>query len=286
MKKFAPLIPALVGALFLAAAPIANAATLSYNNFTGATGLQLNGSATIAGSGLQMTSSAPGQAGSAFSTNAVSLANGASFSTAFTFQMTNPSNPGADGIAFVVQTVSNTAGGAGGGMGYQGIANSLGVEFDTFNNGAADNNNSNHVAINTGGVLHNGATVPNTYADVTALGRMDNGNVWSAWVDYNSVTQLLEVRLAQGTNVVRPVAALLSYNVNLATVLGSTNAFVGFTGATGSFFQTQTINSWQFNSVYAPLASATVPTPATALLLGAGLIGMLGFRRKQGGLNA
>lgn len=37
---------------------------------------------------------------------------------------------GADGLVFVVQTNSNKVGG-GGGIGYQGIPNSVGVELDT-----------------------------------------------------------------------------------------------------------------------------------------------------------
>ena len=40
----------------------------------------------------------------------------------------------ADGINFIIQSQSDTAGGAGGGMGYAGITNSIGIGFDTFNN--------------------------------------------------------------------------------------------------------------------------------------------------------
>lgn len=72
--------------------------------------------------------------GGAFLTNAISLANDASFGTAFSFQITNPFNTGAGGIVFVVQTVANNVGG-GGGIGYAGRANSVGVEFDTWDNG-------------------------------------------------------------------------------------------------------------------------------------------------------
>ena len=39
---------------------------------------------------------------------------------------------------FVLQTVSSNVGGVGGGMGYVGIPNSVGIEFDNWNNGAGD----------------------------------------------------------------------------------------------------------------------------------------------------
>jgi hypothetical protein len=82
-----------------------------------------------------------GPGSSAFLTNTFSLASNASFSTLFRFQILNPvgigdsDGAGADGIVFAIQTVSNTAGGGGGGIGFQGISPSVGIELDTFNNG-------------------------------------------------------------------------------------------------------------------------------------------------------
>jgi Ca2+-binding RTX toxin-like protein len=135
------------------------------------------------------------QSGSAFLTNRISLDNNASFSTAFQFQISNPQGSsdvdgqGADGLVFVVQTVANTSGGGGGGIGYEGISPSLGVEFDTWNNGYVDGNSGNHVGININGIIHSVLvqSVPT---------RLNNGQVWTSWVDYNGKESLLEVRLA------------------------------------------------------------------------------------------
>jgi Bacterial lectin len=111
---------------------------ISYPDFSSVAGLTLNGNAAQAGNRLRVTPATFNQAGSAFSTNTVSLASNASFSTYFQFQFTSPGGAcdgigcGADGLVFVVQTVSNNVGGIGGGIGYDGIANSVGIEFDTY----------------------------------------------------------------------------------------------------------------------------------------------------------
>ena len=128
------------------------------NSTSGGQTLQVNGSASVGymGSQLQLTPSSPSQGGSAFTTNAISLGNNGSFSTHFQFQLSNSGGigdedgAGADGIVFVVQTVSNNVGAAGGGIGYSGIPNSIGIEFDTFDNGEIS---GNHVGVDENGGL-------------------------------------------------------------------------------------------------------------------------------------
>ncbi|MDX1812968.1 MAG: hypothetical protein R3240_13520, partial [Gammaproteobacteria bacterium] len=121
----------------------ASATTILYNDFSSSAGLQINGNAytTVDDASrdvLRLTSATTGQSGSAFSIDTVSLASDASFSSAFQFRMSQPGGIcdvdgcGADGLVFVVQTVANNVGGAGGGIGYQGIGNSVGIEFDTY----------------------------------------------------------------------------------------------------------------------------------------------------------
>jgi gliding motility-associated-like protein len=63
---------------------------------------------------------------------------------------------GADGIAFVLQQQSVNAGGLGGGLGALGIAPSIAVEFDTYNNVSYADLIEDHVAITVhGGFNHN-----------------------------------------------------------------------------------------------------------------------------------
>jgi hypothetical protein len=145
---------------------LANAATvINYPDFSSVAGLTINGNAAQVGNVLRVTPAIDGQSGSVFSTSTVSLAVGASFSTQFQFRFTNPdlnfcdnfagpgTGCGADGLVFVVQTVGNNVGGAGGGIGYSGINNSVGIEFDNWWNEEIGDINNNHVGIDLNGSM-------------------------------------------------------------------------------------------------------------------------------------
>jgi hypothetical protein len=261
-------------------------AQISFPNFSDSTGLQLNGNASTVGGVLRVTPATYYQAGSAFSTTTVPLASNGSFSTFFKFRISGSGGSGdedgwgADGITFVVQTVSNSIGSSGGGIGYFGIPNSLGVEYDTWDNGPGSGDpNGNHVNVNLGGSFSpasDAAMVPN---------RMNDGTVWSSWVDYNGATDALEVRLVEGSNV-RPVDALISKSVDLPAVLGSTNAFVGFTSGTGFAFGNHDILRWEFRNSFDPIGEppgiTPVPETSTYGLLAAAMlaVGVIIRRRK------
>jgi len=266
-------------------ATCASALTISFGDFSDLSAFQQNGAtAAIADpvvdglgrSVLRLTNDLS-QSGSAFLTSPISLASNVSFSTAFTFRISDPQGisdsdgQGADGIVFVVQTVSNTAGGAGGGIGYLGIPNSVGVELDTWNNGGGLNDpNGNHVGINIGGGF-NGATA-------LVSPRMNNGADWYAWVDYDGDADVIELRLS--TTNVRPALPLLSRDVDLVPVLGTTTAFIGFTSGTGAAGGDHDIISWTFVDTFAPIGTA--PEPGSTFLVGVALaaIGLIHRRRR------
>lgn len=252
--------------------PDAEAATIVFPDFSSLAGLQRNGSAaTIAnpvttgdGKVLRLTDSLS-QSGSAFSTTPITLLNQNSFSSYFSFRISNPQGisdsdgQGADGIVFVVQTVANNVGGSGGGIGYQGIARSVGIEFDTWNNGSWDDNNGNHLGIDVAGNIDSVIQTPITP-------RMNDGNRWYSWVDYNGTTDLLEVRLSQAN--LRPIPATLSYTVDLVAALVSPNAYVGFTSGTGAAGGYHDIINWEFRDTYNPISTPESGTTIGLLLAG------------------
>jgi hypothetical protein len=268
----------------------AHAALVNMQNFNDLSAFTLNGvtpSINTGGQGvvgpnpgdervLRLTNNY-GQAGSAFLTNPFSLAADASFSSYFEFQFTNQGSGGADGIVFTVQNVSNTAGGGGGGIGYDGLSPSIGVEFDNWDNGACDGNNDNHAGINL-----NGSVCSAVRAD-TLLAALDSQSIFHTWVDYNGATDTLEVRLA--LNDTRPVAALMTYNTDLAALLGTTDAYIGFTSGTGAATADHDIRRWIFDGQFRPVdnpdqPTSNVPEPGMLALFVVALLGMGLARRK------
>jgi len=113
-----------------------NLSQLQLNNFSGKSDLVQNGSS------LMLTDRRQMQSMSVFTINPISLSDNLSFSSEFSFKIDHPedlteaylnSNKGGSGLVFVMQSNSNQAGGADAQtIGYGGIENSIGIEFDTW----------------------------------------------------------------------------------------------------------------------------------------------------------
>jgi hypothetical protein len=260
----------LVLALVAAGLP-AGAQSFIYNDFSSVAGLQINGNSSQQGNKLRLTPAVGSQAGSTFSNTLINLGSNASFSTFFRFEILSRGGlgDGADGLTFTVQRVASTVGGGGGGLGYAGINNSVAVEFDTFDNG--ETGGSNHVGIDTNGDVNSIATTGLLTPD------FDNGNIWNAWVDYDGITGRLSARWSQ--SLIRPIAEQLGATLNLTTILGASNAYVGFTAGTGAGWGEHNILSWEFRNSFTPIV--TIPEPATVSLLGFGLLGLVIAQRRR-----
>ncbi len=216
--------------------------TAVYPNFdsTNIQAFQLNGHATLAGDRLQLTEPIVLQTGTAWWQRRITLLDERSFSAYFTFEISQPGNGGADGMVFAIQTQSSGAGTVGGGMGYGGIPNSVGIEFDTYFNDTVDPD-GNHLGLNLNGSMTSLKTA-------NPPGNLESG-IWHVWVDYDGLSDLLEVRMDD--TISRPVSAVLTDTIDLAAAFDP-DVFVGFTAATGGSYERHEVLSFYFHNDYLP----------------------------------
>jgi hypothetical protein len=220
-------------------APLALATTATFNDFSDTSTLTLSGSAqklqTVDGWVLRLTPATANTTGSAFGTVRLRTA---SFSSAFSFRITDPDGTapdsngrlGADGFTFAVQPVSASLGSHGGGLGIYGVNPSVAVEFDTYLNKDYGDPSSNHI-----GVDINGSVTSVVTADIESF--FNDGAVWYAWIDYDG--ELLTVSVSE--TATRPDTPQISYAVDIQPTIETDNAYVGFTSATGGGFQNHDI---------------------------------------------
>jgi len=215
-------------------------ALIDYPTFKGASStLDRNGTADlITSSGtteqriLRLTAGGYKQAGSAWSTTKIDLTE--SFESTFKVYL-HHGMPGADGIAFLVQTKGPRAlGGWGGGLGYRGITGSVAVEFDTFQN--TTDPSSNHLAV----VLGGNPDLPTASAE-SSIPLF--GKPFVARVAYDAESTNLRV-FVKSLHAGSTEQLLLEETVDLAGEAGAPAAWVGFTAATGGAYTKQDIYSW------------------------------------------
>jgi hypothetical protein len=193
--------------------------------------LSLNSGATVTGGLLQLTDGGAAEERSAWFTTKVSVQ---SFITDFTFQQLNAS---ADGMTFAIQGNNIwSLGDPGGGLGYEGIANSVAVKFDLYNNAGE--------GIDSTGLYTDGVapTVPAVNLSTTAI-NLHSGDVMHAHMVYDgtNLTMIL-------TDTVTNATVTEVFPVNIPGIVGGNTAYVGFTGSTGSTTATQDVLSWTYAS--------------------------------------
>jgi predicted RecA/RadA family phage recombinase len=226
------------------------------SGFAGETTLILNGGASINGTRLRLTDSGGGEARSAFNTAAVSVSQ---FVSDFTFQLTNPI---ADGFTFTIQGISPTVvGPSGGGLGYgagmpggtPGIAKSVAIKFDLYNNAGEG-------ADSTGAYL-NGASPTIPASDMTSSGvNLHSGDVFHVHVTYDGVTLAWSI-----TDTSTGKSFSSSTSVNIPSIVGSNTAYVGFTGGTGGSTATQEILTWTYSTSTSKASSIQFETESSVV---------------------
>jgi hypothetical protein len=211
--------------------------------------LNLFGDAVQLEDRLRLTADQEGQAGAAWLPAKQFIQGG--LAATFQWQISrNGQEEGGDGFAFVVQNASGLAlGDGGGGIGYNGIPNSLAVEFDTLQNppgefeGELGDPNDNHISVQTRGTLPNSASPTFSLGTTTTLPLLTDGSVHNAKVAY--VPGTLTVFMDD------PAKPVLTVPVDLGTILrlGNGQAWVGFTAATGGRSQAHDILSFSFVAI-------------------------------------
>jgi hypothetical protein len=162
------------------------------------------------------------------------------FRAMFTYQ--DVGGGGADGAVFVLQNDArgpSALGGAGGGLGYNGITNSAGLELNIYN--------SSGISLRT-----NGAT--GSYAATSPVD-LRSGHPIRVALSYDGT------RLAATlTDTVTSGVFGTNWLVNLPGAVGGDRAYVGFTGASGGVASKQLISDFSFVTAFPPVTIGRVNT--------------------------
>lgn len=193
--------------------------------FTGLAQYQVNGNAVSTSCNCwRLTQAADAQNGSVWNVNLFDLSGPFDFN----FDVFLGCNDGgADGLAFVLQSLSVNAGSSGGGIGYQGISPSLAVEMDTYTN--TSDPGYDHMSLQSNGsTTHGGGNnLAGPVQTSAASGNVEDCAWHTFRVTWDPVTQTL---ITYFDGVQR-----LTYTGDIINNIfgGNPNVYWGFTAATG-----------------------------------------------------
>jgi gliding motility-associated-like protein len=144
---------------------------------------------------------------------------------------------GADGIVFILQTDGTDAiGNTGEGMGYSGFSPSLGIEFDTWQNGNLFDPTYDHIAVQSNGNVNHNSVLQ--IADPVQASEfsvnVENGQYHTVKITWEPLTNTLEVYFDCNLRI--------STLVNMQSIFGvQEEVYWGFSGATGGAWNTQIV---------------------------------------------
>lgn len=230
---------------FFLACPLQAQYVFNYTDFKQAKDIYTERNTARAGKVMVLTPPEMGMLGGLWHAQKVKVRSG--FSTSFSFRMHKSGSSfssdqiGADGIAFVIHNnaTATGVGQQGGGVGYEGIPNSIAIEFDNWRNDEWGEPNDNHVAVHTLG------TSPNTSAsssikamNSTLPTQLENGEIHQVKIEFEK--NILKVFLNGKEIISTPLDIGKTLNLDNET------AWIGFTASTGAAYTQQEIHAWQF----------------------------------------
>lgn len=157
-------------------------------------------------------------------------------------------NTGGEGMAFVLQPAAWTVGTGGAGLGYEGISNSLAIEFDTRDNETSGQNSfgdvpADHISIQSNGVIdHNGANnllgAFNLFNIISGVANVEDCLDHTVEIIWNAGGQTFDV-LVDGTSSFGAPKNVGDIVTNIFG--GNPNVIWGWTGSTGVLSNTQSV---------------------------------------------
>jgi PKD repeat protein len=203
----------------------------------------INGNASIINCHCYtLTPNANNQSGSVWNNFKIDLSQ--SFDFNFDISLGCNDGTGADGIVFVLQPISTSVGGSGGGMGFSGISPSIGITIDTWENTDVADPAFDHISIQLNGNLDHSNAASNIAGPVTALGNSDNIEDCQRHtfrIKWDATTKEL-VAYVDG---IQRVSAVKDFVTDIFN--GDPNVFWGFTAGTGG-----AVNLQQFCTALSP----------------------------------
>lgn len=229
----------------IAAPPIT---TIAYDDFSSSAGeLSLLGSAQIFEGRLRLTEDVGSQRGEAWFRTRQSVAGGfeAQFGLSMNQEIPSPTSPPADGIAFIIQ--NSPAGSNAATLGEDGLPeDALNIKFKTFGFDAVE---GSLIQVRAGGTVLAQASVFNTPGtELSGLPDFPYSLATVAGAPAYRIRVVYEAGTPGSLDIyLDDVAILQNVAVDLEAIGAvdmSGNAFVGFAGRTGLYFQNNDITDW------------------------------------------
>jgi hypothetical protein len=189
------------------------------------------GGAGMSNNAVTLTDNAGNTIGACFMSNKIDVT---SFTAAFIYQLAVGAGNGADGLTFCIQNDSRgvtAIGGGGGSIGYSGITPSVALAMNIYN--------PNTRGIN---LLQNGVVPAAGAGAYSPILPVDLGNVANP-IQVNIIYSGGVVS-ATFKDLVTSASFSTNFPINIPSIIGANQAYVGFTGADGGVASTQVISNF------------------------------------------